>query len=258
MVPGFDDWRSPPAGRVTPPATAIDVWWLDLAEPVVEFGALAPRLTTAESIEVARFRRPEDQLQRAAARVFLRWVLGRHQLGCSPRHVHWQRDDRGRPHLSPLAEDGDRWDFNLSHAGSHVLVALASGARIGVDVEIATTVETASLARICATETERAWLADAPDEPANRTRFFRLWTMKEAVLKCQGWGLGCDPRHCSLDVGEGSARLQMPSTPEQYYSVATLPFAGEVFGAVAWAGREERSIRGWRAPSGWLEEAGAD
>lgn len=244
-----DDWQTCESGW-RPPGGGLDLWWLDLTRPPLGQTALASLLSETESAEIAGFHRPEDRLQRAAARAFLRFVLGTHYLDCAPREVRWTRDPHGRPLLAHAGTANI--DFNLSHAGSHVLLGVSMGGRIGVDVEIAGAVEVAALARICATESERHWLAAARDESEERSRFFRLWTMKEAVLKCHGLGLGFDPRHCELDPERDHARLQVPGGKAGTFTLVALPFAPGVVGAVAWPGDEETPLRQWRAANDWI------
>lgn len=231
--------------------TGIDVWWLDLSVPPLEGGGLEAALTPEEAEELARFRRPEDRCQRAGARVFLRYVLGRHYLGCPPAEVSWRRDAAGRPAL--VGPGAGTLDFNLSHAGTHVLVAVSETGRVGVDVEVRVMLEPASLARICAAAAEKWWLAEAVGETEGRERFLRLWTMKEAVLKCHGLGLGCDPRRCEVTPDAGRARLTPDDSTEAWFRVEALSLGAGRFGAVAWPGTETRPVRLRRAPDGWLE-----
>jgi 4'-phosphopantetheinyl transferase len=229
----------------------IVLWWLDLSRPSLDAAALASRLTDPEAAEVARFHRPEDRLQRAGARAFLRFVLGTYYLGVPPRDVAWTRDAQGRPQLADAV--AGPLDFNLSHAGSHVLVGVSTAGRIGVDVEIATAVDVPALAQTCATDSERRWLASAGGEAEERQRFFRLWTMKEAVLKCHGLGLGFDPRRCELDPASGRARLRVPAQEAASFSASPLEFVPGVVGAVAWTGDSTRSLHCRRAPDTWIE-----
>ena len=252
MVTAFDGW-TPARFDETPVAGEIDVWGLDLSLAAPDDAALKAALTASEAAETARFLRPEDRRQRALARVFLRWVLGNFYLSRPPREVCWTRDVHGRPRLDPSA--GCSLDFNLSHAGSHVLVAVSADDRVGIDVEARVALDATALARICATEAEQRWLAAAADDAERTLRFLRLWTMKEAVLKCHGLGLGCDPRRCAVDADGGRAGLTLDDEPPRLFTVAVLPFPPGTLGAVAWPGATARSARLRRAPPGWLDTA---
>lgn len=78
--------------------------------------------------------------------------------------------------------------FNISHSG--VWCVLASGAprTIGVDIEA---VDPAHLdvAPAVYTSRELAWMAEDP-----LSRFYRLWTWKESVMKAAGLGLSLAPQ----------------------------------------------------------------
>jgi phosphopantetheinyl transferase len=84
---------------------------------------------------------------------------------------------------------GTGLQFNISHSGSLVSVAMTKGAAVGIDVDevraqfdYAEVIESAFTLQEC-----RELLAIAPLDrlPA----FFRIWTRKEAYLKCLGLGL---------------------------------------------------------------------
>ena len=85
---------------------------------------------------------------------------------------------------------GDRGlQFNLSHAGDLVVVALCVGQRIGVDVEEVRAIESLlEIADAHFTRSEREFIFS--QEPQERRRaFFRIWTRKEAYVKAVGNGL---------------------------------------------------------------------
>lgn len=232
---------------------AIDVWWCDLATLAADEAALQAKLTPGEAVEVARFHRPEDRRQRAAARLFLRGILGQVYLGRPPVEVRWVRDASGRPQFE-RAEPAVG-DFNLSHSGTHLLLAVAGTGRIGADVEVSYSLEVDSMAKVCMTAAERRWLGEDSTVGEKEQRFFRLWTMKEAVLKCLGLGLGCDPRRCEMTVATGRAVLRTPADEIKHYTVVELPIGLEngVAAAIAWEGHEPRIVRLWRAETNWVE-----
>lgn len=97
-----------------------------------------------------------------------------------------RRTDTGRPYL---ANPGSwKGDFNLSHSGEWLVLALTDRGRVGVDVQQIRDVDL-GVARICFTPEERKALALVPGDEL-RTLFFRIWTLKEALAKATGLGLG--------------------------------------------------------------------
>lgn len=80
--------------------------------------------------------------------------------------------------------------FNLSHAGRFVTLALADEP-VGVDVEPMD--YSCGAAERVFTEREIAYVGDG-STARSRTRFARIWTEKEAILKARGTGFALDPR----------------------------------------------------------------
>ncbi len=82
--------------------------------------------------------------------------------------------------------------FNVSHGGRHGLIAVAPSGRLGVDVEErAARRDLDGLIGTAFAPNERADLA-ALRGSRKLHAFYRVWTMKEALLKALGTGLSRD------------------------------------------------------------------
>jgi len=145
---------------------------------------LLARLPAALRPEVARFRRPEDQVARATARLLLRWLLADAGLEALADLRGWARDARGRPMLA-----GGGADFSISHAGGWAGVALGRSLRLGLDLEPWQPVDPADHGGWL-TDAERAGIHAAAD-PGRA--LLRRWCLREAVLKADGRGFALDP-----------------------------------------------------------------
>ena len=134
-----------------------------------------------------------------------RQVLGP-ALGLAPAQVPIQRDARGRPCLQGgLAP----WDAGWSHSGSHLLVGLGRGGRLGVDLErIQSRPRMVGVIERFFHRDEVAWLLGL-DEVARQQWFFRVWCAKEAVLKAHGHGISFGLHRFAVLPREG--RLAMDS-----------------------------------------------
>ena len=111
----------------------------------------------------------------------------------------------------PLLADAPGWDFNLSHSGDFVVVAVRKGA-VGVDLEQIRGVREMErlVERYFHMDEVSAWQRLA--EPLKIEGFFKLWTAREAAMKCAGLGLArglaqtrVDPAYLSL----GSAHVEV-------------------------------------------------
>lgn len=112
------------------------------------------------------------------------WLAG--ELGVPAGALEIHRTEHGRPCLQPPHAG---WDASWSHSGEGLLMALAPGLRVGIDLELQRPRPKALvLARRFFAPTEAAALAALPED-RRETAFVRLWCAKEAVLKAHGQGL---------------------------------------------------------------------
>jgi 4'-phosphopantetheinyl transferase len=156
-------------------------------------GLLAPR-------EVERFRSYKDPLHGrrwAAARGQLREVLGS-ALGIAPAQVQFRYASHGKPGVDGIS-------FNLSHSGELALVALAQ-CELGADIERHKPRRWEDIARRFYAPGEQERIFTAPDAE-RETTFFRIWSCKEAFLKCTGEGLSRSLRSYEVELRDGGARL---------------------------------------------------
>ena len=88
----------------------------------------------------------------------------------------------------PRALNAVGWDFNVSHSGDYVAVAVGRG-QVGVDLEqIRPVREMESIVERYFHPDEAAeWRAVAPG--LRKEAFFVLWSAREASMKCVGFGL---------------------------------------------------------------------
>jgi 4'-phosphopantetheinyl transferase len=132
-------------------------------------------------------REPRVRARLLGARLMVRHVVAA-VTGVEPGRVEVGRDGHGRPTLRRPAG----LDVNISHTGGVLVVGVARGRRIGVDVEAAERPMSAPgfAERFC----HPAELAELRGlEPSERNlRTLQLWTLKEACTKALGVGLAHD------------------------------------------------------------------
>ncbi|MBZ0221909.1 MAG: 4'-phosphopantetheinyl transferase superfamily protein [Dokdonella sp.] len=172
-------------------------------------------------------------------------LLSRH---CGSDGVVIGRDAHGKPHLRGAGDLG----FNLSHCGGDLVIALARGQALGVDIEsLQRRPASLHLAQRFFTPSEADALA-ALTEARRAEAFLRLWTHKEAVLKATGMGLsfGLARLEFSLDAAGKVICLQSidaeAGAVEDWRLHAWEPRPGLV-GCLAWQG-PPRSVRQFTVP----------
>lgn len=145
----------------------------------------AALLDGSELERVAAIVDPDTRAQHAIGRALVR-LLGAHALACSPLDVTVAATETGKPWLVELPS----LHVNVSHTRRTVVVASASVAPVGVDIEqpAATSIHPRRLAqRLFARSEVRALHQLSEDSLAEW--FSGVWTIKEAVGKALGIGI---------------------------------------------------------------------
>jgi 4'-phosphopantetheinyl transferase len=179
----------------------VTVWNVDLLQPISVVDALRAWLDDYE-IHAAASRRADGLRHRyIVSHGAVRSILGA-RLGVDPGAIVISRrcarcgdPDHGKPELPEIPE----LSFSVSHSESFAMVAVVSGARVGVDIEIERPRSRldALAARVLSDDEHAEWLEAEP--PARVRAFLARWTAKEAYLKAIGAGitrpLRAVPRH---------------------------------------------------------------
>lgn len=166
----------------------VRVWLMEVATPGP--AALARWRGVLDPDECARADRFYFDPDRA---IFLaaHWLLRTALTEAGPLPVEaWRfvKGRHGKPMLDPeLGQPGLR--FNLSHTKGLVACAVTTGAELGIDVELITERRAGlDIAGRYFSPAEVALMRSRPREQHGAT-FFRLWTLKEALIKATGEGL---------------------------------------------------------------------
>jgi len=226
----------------------LEVWRFDLDAscPDEDAAHTAWRILDAEERKRASaFVFAHDRRRFIAGRSLLRILLGRH-LDLAPDQVRFQYSSAGKPFLDPVhgaSLASGNLAFNLSHSERICYVAMLAGGQVGIDVELARTIDDlAALARTIFSAQELAELASRAPSEQNQA-FLRGWTRKEAVVKLLGMGLGIDLQ--AITVGLGTAEVLI--APIMGISglplrVCTLPVAPGEYAAVAYTGPRREAV----------------
>jgi 4'-phosphopantetheinyl transferase len=172
-------------------------------------------LSPAEQAAANRFRFERDRLHYVVAHGVLRQILSRY-VGLAPAQIEFLHNAFGKPFLEAGAGEAQT-QFNMSHSGDIVVVALTCGRHIGVDVEVMRPIDDfAAIAMSHFTPAERAFIDGHPG-PLRRNAFFQCWTRKEALIKAVGKGLSMPLSHfdASIPPGRSGRRIE---------GVAEFPF----------------------------------
>jgi 4'-phosphopantetheinyl transferase len=166
-----------------PPDGTVDLWLIDLASDADTLSAMWPALDAAEKARADRLATPTLRRRFVAGHTNVRAILAWY-LGLTPATVPFVRDRGGKPHVS-----GDPLAFNVSHSDELTVCAVASGGRLGVDIErVRFVADAEGLADRFFSRGESDEIRRRPADARHRA-FLDTWTRKEAFVKATGEGL---------------------------------------------------------------------
>ena len=211
------------------PPLVVQLDWPDLAGEVQDTSgapfaaALSPYLNASEFERLAAFRQPQDRWRHALARAGLKRLLAQ-VLGVEPLALEIQAGHRGKPYLAPSAAVPPPPQFNGSHSGNLVLLALHPSQAVGVDTErLDRHLDQHRLGPRLLSTQQRAALETMPTDH-QRAFLLRQWCRLEAQLKCSGEGL----------AGLEALRLAQDYRPPRS-NLVDLALPAGYCGALAWA-----------------------
>lgn len=198
-------WRlQDPPPLAVPPAPEPLLLLLDCRDPLPP-AMRDDLLTTLSATEHQRHqacRRPDDRERFLRGRAGLRRLLAA-WLGCPAAAVNIETSAHGKP----LCPDGPQ--FNMSHSGDLILLALHSHCRVGVDLEqLRPGLNWQPIAQRVLTAPQRQALNQLP-APAQLEGFLAQWCALEAELKAAGSGFAGLERQRSKALRRW--QLQLPA-----------------------------------------------
>jgi 4'-phosphopantetheinyl transferase len=197
------------------PSRPIDLWCtfysvLENEGLLREYRSL---LSESERQQELRFHFARDQRRYLITRALVRTVLSRY-ADVGPREWVFAVNDYGRPLIANVAATAGKLSFNVSHTDGLIVLAVAHGHEVGVDVENtsarAACIDIAD--RFFAPAEVRA-LHELP-QARQQQRFFEYWTLKESYIKARSMGLSIPLDHFSFDLREDG--IDIAIHPEQH------------------------------------------
>ncbi len=197
---------------------------VDLSPDASREAAAFSRLNCSERERWCRFVHFGARRRFALCRAALRASLCE-RLGCDNESLSFGEGVHEKP-FALVNGSPAPISFNLSHGGNHGLIALADKGRIGVDVEERThRRDFDRLIEAAFGANEQCALRNARGDGMIHL-FFKLWTIKEALIKALGTGLSFDPAEfeapASMRRGATSAAYRFPQLPSIEWRVNDL------------------------------------
>lgn len=199
----------------------VRVWLARVPDDPEIVSARSVCLSVEERARAARFRHSGSRDEFVFGRIMLRELAGS-ILGVPSQRLRFSEGAFGKPYV--LVPRDSELQFNISHAGGWVVVAVSRLNPVGVDIEpSAYELPIEFLTKQVCSVGEAALLAGLPVDRRN-AEFLRIWTVKEAFFKATGEGL--TERMASVDA----CALPLP------WNCAGLELPEGIIGAVVWQG----------------------
>ena len=207
--------------------TGADAWWSpwreDAGSLIVHVDLRPDRdreeravaiLDEAEQARWDRFLHRGARRQYALCRAALRIHLCK-RLGCSNRELSFGYLEHGKP-FARVDGAPSSASFNVSHSGRHGLIGFAKEDGLGVDLEVRRPGRDFDGigSRVYGPAERRALSAAAGRAKADL--FYRLWSLKEALIKALGTGFSLSPAGFEVPrpmlEGERGRRVPVPAS----------------------------------------------
>ncbi|QYK07979.1 4'-phosphopantetheinyl transferase family protein [Shewanella mangrovisoli] len=209
----------------------IELFFIPLTEmDVASTNACMALLSEDERAKVARYRAPKVQMNGLLVRAALRCVLSQGlqarggaspyspQRQIAPQDWCFEYGAKGKPSLNHEQFLSTGIEFNLSHSGDWLLIALAQDddtdatantalPRLGLGVDIERSRASTHIYPILNhyfSPIEAESLLALEGEDAQRQRFFDLWALKESYIKATGLGLAQSLKSFAFDLAPNS------------------------------------------------------
>ena len=176
-------------------------------------------LTKNELIRLSHYYNERRRSQYLLGRLLTRNVLSQYS-SIEPWDWRFDKNKFDKPILDPRHEQD--FSFNLSHSGNRLVLAVSKSNELGVDIERSDKMR--RVAKIAGRYFANSEITELFDLPGSEqlSRFYDLWTLKEACLKAVGFGLAFPSRQFSFafsgaqlsisfakDIDDGPIRWQI-------------------------------------------------
>ena len=168
------------------PGQLAQLWHCDLDDPRVLHYCDESVLATDELERAASFKLERHRQFFIRRRALRRFLLGRF-LGVPPKSLCFVETSLGKPQLAPPSPE--RCDFSSSNSENVFAMAIASGWKIGVDVEVLR--PDLNLEPVAAMYLDWQQSAQMETLPAadRQRQILRFWSLREALAKASGHGI---------------------------------------------------------------------
>lgn len=196
---------------------SVHIWTAAIDIDADEAQHLIARLDQHEQERAKRLIEPSDQRQFIAAHAILREVLSRYAR-VHAADICYEYSTHKKPSLA----NTPTLQFNMSHSGTHVAIAITAATIIGIDIEQLTQDNKIAVAERYFSPEEISQLQALP-EPEQIAGFYHLWACKEAVIKANGKGLSIPLNSFSVSLQTTPLKIKLENCDWTIYPLELIP-----------------------------------
>lgn len=228
-------WDNFPPDRLTLKRGELHLWRIPLGLSPQKIALLKKTLSKDEIVRADRLLDPAKRENFIASRGSLRLILGRY-LKLEPGEIPFKYGESGKPFIETNLRND--LSFNLSHAAHWAVLAITDGLEVGIDIEcIDPRLDCEKLAAQFFSLHERDMFMHF--SPWRRRRgFYRIWTAKEAKLKCSGTGFSQKDididQESIIHFGSSNNNFELTTFHLAKNYVASLVVEGEISSLKRW------------------------
>lgn len=189
-----------------------------------------PLLSKIEKNKASSMKSAIQRAQYIEVRAKLRWVLASF-INVKPQRLIFALERHGKPYLPDYCD----FQFNISHSGDQLAIAVAQHCPLGIDIEVwKQKADFEALVKRCFAEEEQVYWQSLPEEH-KKSEFYHFWTRKEAFVKATGRGIGLGLDQCVISPEKPTELLRVPAGygPASDWTILDLDFPEGFSGALA-------------------------
>ncbi len=179
----------------------LHIWRTKVSENIKNLDNYWTFLSSDEQITAKSFHFIKDRNRYIVSRAILRKLLESYLRNIRHKDILFEQTEYGKPYLANSININNI-KFNLSHSGDAVIYAFTRNIDIGIDIEfINKALIIDDIIEQCCSVQEKMKLQQLSCN-FRYDYFYKLWVLKESLVKAMGLGLSFDLREVSVDFSK--------------------------------------------------------
>lgn len=145
--------------------------------------------------KILRLINKKDKIRTLIGEILIRNII-REELSIRNEQVIFSKNQYGKPYMKEYPQ----FNFNISHSGDFVVVAI-DDKPIGIDIEEIKHIDYKEISERFFSVNEFNYIVNENSD-IGLYNFYEIWTLKESYIKCCGKGLSIPLKSFSIYIGQ--------------------------------------------------------